>query len=407
MYNPIIKNKFIPDVEARVFNDRLYMYGSKDKENGGWCSAEYEVFSTKDFKTIAEHGVSLRLSEMKNNPAGHLYAPDCIEKDGRYYLFSCCDTGTEWVSEGKTPIRFEDSSQIEGISGIDPSVFIDDDGQAYLFWGQFSLNGARLTDDMRGIDFSTFTKNIVTQDSHFFHEGSSIRKRNGIYYLIFSDVSRGKKTQYGGTPTCLGYATAVHPLGPYTYRGVIIDNIGCDPNTWNNHGCIACYQGQWYIFYHRGTAGQGFLRRCCVEKIFFDEKGLIPEVLMTSSGASDYIPAREFMEAAAFCVLSGTCYLDTMSSPEYLSHICAGDSAVIRYIKFEQEQRIVLQGAGSGDIAILYDDRHGNRGVLSECHIQFDEGVFHAPVAPILGVYELTFCFKSSENLMIRSVQFK
>ena len=82
--------------------------------------------------------------------------------------------------------------------------------------------------DMKTLDMSTQVDGIVTEKDHFFHEGSYVVKRGGYYYFIFADISRN------GRPTCLGYAMATSPLGPYEYKGVIIDNAGCDPETWNN-----------------------------------------------------------------------------------------------------------------------------------------------------------------------------
>lgn len=78
--------------------------------------------------------------------------------------------------------------------GIDPAVFIDDDGTAYYFWGQFQLRGGILTDDMTALIPESVKSNILTEHEHGFHEGASIRKRNGKYYLVYTDISRGRAT---------------------------------------------------------------------------------------------------------------------------------------------------------------------------------------------------------------------
>ena len=110
--------------------------------------------------------------------------------------------------------------------------FKDDDGQVYYFWGQGSLRGGKLSEDLSEVIPETMVKGILTEDRDGFHEGISIRKRNGIYYLVYADSSRGR-------PTCLGYAMSDKPLGPYTKKGIIIDNTGCDPASWNNHGSVS------------------------------------------------------------------------------------------------------------------------------------------------------------------------
>ena len=102
---------------------------------------------------------------------------------------------------------------------------------------------------------------IITEAEHHFHEGIQAFKHNGTYYLTFADISRR------GMPTCIGYATSDCVTGPYKYRGVIIDNFGCDPAVWNNHGSVVCFKDQWYVFYHRSSWGSNTMRKSCVEPI--------------------------------------------------------------------------------------------------------------------------------------------
>ena len=118
---------------------------------------------------------------------------------------------------------------------------------------------------------------ILSEEEHFFHEGASLRKIGNKYYLVFADIEHGK-------PTSLGYAISDSIFGPYEYKGVIIDNEGCDPKTWNNHGSIECFQGQWYVFYHRSSRNSRQFRRLCIEPITIFEDGTISMVKMTFSG---------------------------------------------------------------------------------------------------------------------------
>lgn len=358
--NPIMQvSEHVPDIEAHVMSDgRVYFYGSYDREEGTWCSDVYKVFSSKNMEDIRDHGESFHLSQLKSNTANFIYAPDCAYYNGKYYLYTCCRDESEWVAESPNPAGpFENPTRIEGISGIDPAVFIDDDGQVYYFWGQFSLNGCRLNEDMRTIKKGSIVQNLVTQDRHFFHEGSSMRKRNGVYYLTFADVSRGAKTPYGGVPTCIGYATSNHPLGPFTYRGVIVDNVECDPKAWNNHGSIEQINGQWYVFYHRSSRNGPYFRRCACEKIEFDENGLIDEVPMTSSGANDYLYAKDTVfDGSLACGVQGGCY----SAPcfrvgeESIFGITDSCSIVYRWIKFENETDAQIEADGIGSLQVFF-----------------------------------------------------
>lgn len=135
---------------------------------------------------------------------------------------------TEGIARSRSPWGpFNDVKPIVGAdkTGIDPAVFMDDDGTTYLFWGQCSLMGAKLNADLESIDPSTLTKGIIINKVHVFHEGASICKRNGIYYRSYTDESRHKRA------SCIGSATSRSPLGPYTKGGIVIDNFGCDPAT--------------------------------------------------------------------------------------------------------------------------------------------------------------------------------
>lgn len=315
----------IADGEAhRMPDGRVYLYGSLDKSAGHWCSDEYVVISSEDlihwevsetsfstanvpwagktdvaaafrhvkrFEDLPEQirmflppealqapiellvsQIVQRLQEQNSTENVQLFAPDAICRDGKYYLYFCMSDETEGVAVSESPNGpFRDTVQLP-VRGIDPAVFIDRDGQAYYYWGQFSANAARLTPDMTHIEEGSIRQGVLTEAEHHFHEGSSMRRRGDTYYYVYAGVSRGN-------PTCLEYATAKSPLGPFTYRGVIVDNRSLNPESWNNHGSIEEIGGQWYVFFHISTAGR-YSRRACMSPIEFDENGLIREVTL-------------------------------------------------------------------------------------------------------------------------------
>lgn len=341
--NPILPlHCFVPDAEARAWADgRLYLYGSWDiPGDTAYCSHLYHVFSTGDMVHWEDHGVSFRSGgrgtgvPWSDSP---LYAPDCVYRDGLYYQYFCLANGGEGVAVSPSPAGpFADASPVGGAdgTGIDPAVFIDDDGQAYYYWGQFSLKGAKLNADMRSLDMSSLREGLIDEARHGFHEGASMRKRNGIYYLLYTDISRGRAT-------CISYATGRSPLGPFTKGGVIVDNTGCDPETWNNHGSICEYMGNWYVFYHRSSQGSRFSRRACVEPVAFTPDGAIPEVEMTTQGASAPLRASAWTDAARACLLGGgarTAPVDVAAEGsgylECLSGIENGAWACYKYVDF-------------------------------------------------------------------------
>ena len=338
--NPICPiGTYIADPTARVWKDgRMYIYGSTDESIGHWCSYKHDVLFSNDMKKWDMRTDIFSTKGEKDavpETDALLYAPDAMFRNGQYYLYFCTPDKLygEGVASSKSPLGpFTNARKLNigKYEEIDPTIFIDDDGQAYYYWGQFTLKGARMKPNMTELDESTITDNLINRDDHFFHEGSFVFKRKGIYYALYAHEGRRDRR-----PTCLGYSTARSPLGPFTYKGVIIDNFGCDPESWNNHGSIAEFNGQWYVFYHRSSHGSQVMRRACAEPIFFNEDGTIDEVEMTSQGAGKPLDAFNKIEAERACLLSGYCRV-TLFEPgnESLSSIWSGDKVVYKFVDF-------------------------------------------------------------------------
>ncbi len=415
--NPILPLAFhVPDSEAHVMPDgKLYVYGSYDTQSDIYCSEEYHVVSTADMKTweieetpsfngkdvpwandpdapkypgidwnhptpfikkmLEEHAEDREAFENQDaiDTSALLFAPDCIEKNGRYYLYFCMADDSEGVAVADSPKGpFTDPVQLP-CGGIDPAIFTDDDGQSYYYWGQLFSHGVRLNDDMRSFDRTEIVDDLVTEEEHCFHEGSSMRKIGDTYYYVYADMERGK-------PTSLGYATGKSPLGPFTYKGIIIDNDGCDPASWNNHGSIECFQGQWYVFYHRCSRGIKTFRRLCVEKIEILPDGTIPEVKMTSQGVgAPFAPGEKIMGYQA-CGVQGGCYIDV--DPDYgekLTNLQAGSSALFRYVaSTDGWTQVQITGRGKGTCTVFLDEEEAG-------HVQISNDDWSAVTATIQG----------------------
>lgn len=416
--NPILTvQHFVPDVEARQWQDgRLYIYGSYDiSGRTSYCSWEYRVFSSADLTHWEDHGQSFRTAPPNTSVSwtdAPLFAPDCIYSNGRYYLFFCNADNREGVAESATPTGpFTNAVPLEGADhdSIDPAVLVDDDGQVYYYWGQFHLRGARLRPDLHGFHSETLNTSLLNEAEHGFHEGASIRKRNGIYYLVYADISRGR-------PTCLGYATSQSPLGPFTKRGIIIDNTGCDPETWNNHGSIAEFNGQWYIFYHRSSQASNFNRRVCIEPIRFNADGSIDEVEMTTQGTGEPLPATHPIEAWRACLLKGHVRTaangPTETDPavyEYLNQIHLDDWAAYKYVDFETRPVSEFRArAGSlaygGRIEIHLDQPDGE--LIGTCHIPRTGGwqkwsTVSCPIKNTKGIRAIYLIFKGTGDKFV------
>lgn len=395
--NPIVPaGMYIADPSAHVWEDgKLYIYGSVDESTDYYCSWRHHVMSTTDLiNWDIEQDVFWSKGENDEVPYSDalLFAPDCMYKDGTYYMYYCQPdlNGAEGVATSSSPLGpFTNGRKmnVHGFEEIDPCVFIDDDGQAYYIWGQFEAKIAKLKPNMIEIDSVTLIPDLLTEKEHYFHEGGYMVKRNGIYYFVYAHSGRANM------PTSIGYAMSDSPLGPFEYGGVIVDNDHCDPGNWNNHGSIAEFKGQWYVFYHRATHNSNMMRKACIEPIFFNEDGTIDEVEMTSQGAGPPLNPFEKIEAERACLLHGNVRIEAFSkNEEELTRINNGDKAAYKYLDFEVVPKLftarVKAGKEGGTINVHIEQPWGTKlGTLTipgneagewaelSCEVEHTEGV--------------------------------
>ncbi len=375
--NPIVPaGMYIADPEAHVWKDgKLYLYGSRDESDDYWCSYSHHVLSTSDLKkwTVTENAFASKGPyDQVSYHDNLLFAPDCAYKDGTYYLYYCSPGKklTEGVATSSSPFGpFVNGKQIKGANQIDPAVLIDDDGQGYYYWGQGKPKVAKLKPNLIEIDSTTTTEPLDAKGNIAFHEGSSIRKIGKLYYFVFADDSRNNK------PTCLGYAIGKSPMGPFEYKGVLIDNVACDPASWNNHGSIEKFKDQWYVFYHRSTHNSQKFRKACLEPIFINKDGTIDEVEMSSQGASAPLDATAIIEAEWACHLSSNVRVTGIAATDIKSEGLAafkdGDFVAYKYLDFpkncsEFELKAVVHSKIT--IEIRQGSEHGN--LIGTCALE-------------------------------------
>lgn len=421
--NPITpEGEFVSDPQPRQFvrDGQVYVYGSSDDGPLEWCSDANDVLVSKDMEHWTLHKDIFKSSDVAGL-AAPLWAPDCLYQDGKFYLFYCTpdDTHKEGIAVSDSPTGpFKDFANLPECKGIDPTVFRDDDGQLYYFWGQNSLKGAKLKPDMSGIDSTTIKDGILTDRQHHFHEGAQAFKRGDTYYICYADISRHQ-------PTCIGYSTAKSPFGPYTYQGVIIDNRGSNSTVWNNHGAVCEVNGKWYIFYHRPTNGVKTMRKACVEPIEFDENGLIKEVEMTSQGTGDPLDGSKVLPARLACWMKGNVRVTTYpNGHEVLSGIQDGDSALWRYVHFDKAPssiQVNVTPQAGGVIKVYASKKGGDPFLLASIDILSGESdgnvMYNIKAAVNLGAsampagdYAVSMAFegeKSKELMTIDSFKFE
>ena len=316
--NPFLPfDTYIPDGEPKVFGDRVYLYGSYDLFGGGYCSSVYHTVSAPltDLTDWTDHGVSFSVDGVPWSDAV-LYAPDAAEYNGKYYLFFCLSDGSEGVAESDSPVGpFVKARRVtlngEPITGIDPSVLIDGD-RIYYTWGQFALNMGELDADMCTLKPESIRRNVITNGDggEGFHEGSSLRKIGRRYCLIYASEYTPQFPNRGGRPTKLDYAVSDSPWGPYTRRGTVVDNEGCDPSSWNDHGSVIRLGEDWYVFYHASSNDSAFSRRARAQKLTVDEEnGVITGGKANTNGFIDTIRPQMLGSPVHACRFFGGAYV--------------------------------------------------------------------------------------------------
>jgi len=291
--NPLITNQFTADPSARVFNGRVYVYPSHDiraqpgKGKAGWfCMEDYHVFSSANLSDWTDHGMIVSQTQVPwADPAAYsMWAPDCVFRNGKYYFYFPATVKGDGERKGfgigvaiadKPSGPFKPQAEaIQGVHGIDPNVFMDKDGQAYLYWSQGNIYGAKLKDNM--LELATEPKTLGELPDKGLKEGPYMFERKSVYYLTYPHVA--------GKTERLEYATSKSPLGPFTFKGVIMDESasGC----WTNHHSIINFKDQWYLFYHDKDLSPAFDKNRSIraDSLFFEEDGTIRKVTPTLRG---------------------------------------------------------------------------------------------------------------------------
>lgn len=293
--NPIIQTQYTADPAPMVWNGRLYIYTTHDEDGSSWFTMdEWRVYSTDDMVNWTDHGAVLDYTDFEWGRSD-AWAPQAIERNGKFYLYVPLTSKTEGGSIG---VAVADSPYgpfydplgkplvRSGNGDIDPSVFIDEDGQAYLYWGNPNNYYVKLNEDM--ISYSGEIVRVPMTEESFgrregdarrntlYEEGPWLYKRAAIYYLFWPG---------GPLPEHIGYSTADSPTGPWKYGGVVMPAQG---GAFTNHPGVVDFGGKTWFFYHNAglPGGGGFNRSICVQELKFNPDGSVVQMDMTEQSVA-------------------------------------------------------------------------------------------------------------------------
>ncbi|MCB0732348.1 MAG: family 43 glycosylhydrolase [Ignavibacteriae bacterium] len=287
--NPIVRYMFTADPSARVFNGRLYVYTSHDEDtadaNQHFLMNNWHVFSTEDMINWTGHGQILSLDDISWTDR-QAWAPDCIERNGKYYFYFPVEQTKIGVAVSNSPVGpFKDilgrplidntnNEVIVGREPIDPALFIDDDGQAYMYFGCRDARVVKLKENMIEIEGEIQpivikgNKEDAENSGGYYAEAPWMFKRDSTYYFVYSNGWRSQST--------IIYAIGNNPMGPFNYVGEVMSPVGAG----TSHASILQYNDKWYIFYHNNVlSDNGKRRSICYDEITFDIDGKINHLI--------------------------------------------------------------------------------------------------------------------------------
>ena len=381
--NPFVQTWCTSDPAPMVHNGTMYVYTGHDEDGADffWMQ-EWRVYSTQDMVNWQDHGSPLAL-ESFSWADDRAWASQTIERDGKFYWYICAHSKISGgmaigVAVGDSPTGpfrdalgkplFENGSW----DHIDPTVFIDDDDQAWLMWGNPQVYYLKLNRDMISYEgelgklpmteeafgspmMKGREKGKTYKDSYV--EGPWLTKRNGTYQLLYAA---------GGVPEHISYSTAPSPLGPWKYAGEIMPLS--NTNSFTNHCGVADFKGHSYFFYHTGKLprGGGFGRSVAVEEFKYNADGSFPTILPTDEGVKpvgEFNPYRK-VEAETMAFSKG---IKTEQNDEvgvYVSDIHNGDYIKLQNVCFCNKlprtfTARVASGLRGGQIEVRIDSIKG------------------------------------------------
>ncbi len=426
--NPIVQTLYTADPAPMVHDGVCYLYTSHDEDvivRNFFTMKDWRCYSSTDMVNWTDHGKVASLYDFKWAGSGWgggfengAWAPQAIERNGKWYLYCPLQGRGIGVLVADNPFGpFKDplGKPLIPNDNIDPTVFIDDDGQAYLYWGNPKCWYVKLNEDMISFDTSIGNKGLVVLDMSVeefgkrskederrpttYEEGPWLYKHNGLYYLFFAG---------GPIAEHLGYSTGPTPIGPWKYGGVVMD----PQSAFTIHPGVVDYKGKTYLFYHNAglPGGGGFHRSVCVDELKFKPDGSVEKVEPTKAGAAQIGHLNPFVrvEAETICWTGG---VETQPCQEGGMNVCDienGDAIKVKGVDFGTGARSfkarVASATQGGNIEIRLDSTTGT--LVGTCAVPSTGGwqtwvTSFCMVENAVGVHDLYLVFTGGTGMLM------
>ena len=420
--NPIIQTNYTADPAPMVYNDTVFLYTGHDEDDAfGFKMQNWLLYTSTDMVNWTDHGVVASLKDFKwvytDNGA---WASQCIYRNGKFYLYCPMPNGVGiGVLVSDSPYGpFKDTIGKplvkNSIHDIDPTVFIDDDGQAYMYWGNPDLYYIRLNEDM-----VSYSGEIVTESTKpdNYQEGPWVWKRNGHYYLAYASTC---------CPEGIGYAMSNSPTGPWEYKGMIVD---ASEKTRGNHPGIIEYKGKSYCFGHsydllKLTTSKFYERRSVdMDEIVYNPDGTIKNRHYWSDEGAEQVGTLSPFKRVEAETIAWSEGVKTKFETEwegnfewdkgkkiadrlFVTSIHNGDYTMVKGVDFSEGAESVEVSVASlfgGKIEIAIDNIDGQIISTVDVNTSREGGIWRIITAPIkkniIGVHNVYFLFRGEKDL--------
>lgn len=414
--NPIVQHIYTADPAPMVFGDTVYLCTSHDEDvtvGGFFTMNDWRVFSSKDMVNWTDHGSPLSYRTF-SWATGKAWAPHCVERNGKFYLFvPVSDAIGVAVADSPTG-PFVDAigkPLVSNYQYIDPTVFTDPDGQAYLYFGNPKLWYVKLNSNM--VSYSGQVQEVPMTTASFgqrsgdatrptlYEEGPWFYKRNSLYYMMFA---------MGPLPEKIGYSTSSTATGPWAYKGVIMNSQS--GHAFTNHAGVVDFKGHSYFFYHTQelSGGGGYKRSVAVEEFTYAADGSFPIITKTAAGVTKSVaPLNPYVrvEGETIAWAPGIEVEDCSEGGRDVSSIEHGDSIKVKSVDFltgaiSFSARVAAAGAG-GSIELHLDSANGT--LLGTCAVPTTGGAqkwqtVTCNVSGATGLHDLFLVFKGGAGAL-------